>query len=185
MKEFNTSGYHLGVHPKRGSIPGIQTSSGSLGQGIGQACGIALADKIQGRSRHVYVLLGDGECNEGSVWESMMFASRYELNNLTVIIDRNRLQSYAHDDKVLNMGDMALKLEAFGLKTITTDGHNCGKLYDAFSQSLESKNMLPTAIVANTIKGKGVSEFEDKVLWHYKWPEDQCLEAARKELGLS
>ena len=180
--EFNVTGFNMGVHPKRGSLPGIQTSSGSLGQGVGLACGIALADKIQGRTRRVYVLLGDGECNEGSVWESFMFAARYNLANLTIILDRNRLQSYAHDDKVLNMGDMTAKLRSFGLHAIETDGHDCGRLYDALNEAIQCT--LPCVIVANTIKGKGVSLFEDKVLWHYKWPEQEHIETARRELGI-
>lgn len=183
MSEFNESGFCLGVHPKRGSLPGILTSSGSLGQGLGQACGIALADKIQGRNRHVYALLGDGECNEGSVWESLMFAARYSLSKLTVIIDRNRLQSYGHDSEVLNMGDMAEKLRSFGLNTLDIDGHDCVALIDAL-HTAENETRRPTAIVANTVKGKGVSLFEDKVVWHYKWPETEHMKTARKELGL-
>lgn len=178
FEQFNKSGYNMGLHPKRGSFPGIITSSGSLGQGLGQGCGIALADKAQGRDRWVYALLGDGECNEGSVWESLMLASRYSLDRLCVIIDRNRLQSYGHD--VLNMGDMAAKIASFGLRAVTVDGHDCDALTEAFNDA--RKHTGPFAIVANTIKGKGASEFEDKVLWHYKWPEGEIYDAAKKEL---
>lgn len=180
-KEFAVSGYAMGVHPKRKVVPGIEISSGSLGHGCGIACGIALAKKIQKSPAKVYVIMGDGECNEGSVWESMMLANRYKLDNLTIIVDRNRLQSYGHDEEVLNMGDMAEKICSFGIYTIEADGHNIEELCRAFE---EAKNVQakPTAIIANTIKGKGCSLFEDKVLWHYKWPEKEHYEMALEEL---
>lgn len=181
FKEFNESGYKMGVHPKKNSLPGIQTSSGSLGQGLGMGCGVAIANKIKKNDAHVYVILGDGECNEGSVWEAFMFGRRYELNNLTAIIDRNRLQSYGHDADVLNMGNMKEKIEAFGWRTIEINGHNYEELHEAMTKAREAIN-YPTAIIANTIKGKGVSLFEDKVLWHYKWPEEQDYIMALKEL---
>lgn len=181
FEEFNTSGFKMGVHPKRNTLPGIITSSGSLGQGCGQACGVALANKIQNYKSRVYVILGDGECNEGSNWEAFMLASRYHLNNLTVIIDRNRLQSYAHDIQVLNMNDMEEKLKSFGFKTFSVDGHNHKELIEAFELSRETEDR-PVAIIANTVKGKGFKEFEDKVIWHYKWPEDKDYEEALREL---
>ncbi|MBS4840277.1 MULTISPECIES: transketolase [Clostridium] len=169
--EFNTSGFKMGVHPKRNSHNGIESSSGSLGQGCGLACGYALGNKIQDKLGKVYAILGDGECNEGSVWESFMLAKRQKLNNLTVIIDRNCLQSYSNDENVLNMGDMEEKLIAFGFNAITVDGHNVMELHNALEKAQNSD--MPFAIIANTIKGKGFPEFEDKVLWHYKWPEDE------------
>lgn len=181
FSEFNTSGYKLGVHPKRNSIPGIKTSSGSLGQGLGLGCGIALANKIKKNNSRVYVILGDGECNEGSVWESFMFAKRYELDSIVAIIDRNKLQSYGHDEEVLNMENMTKKLESFGWNTIEVDGHNCEEL-DKALYAAKNTSKIPTAIIANTIKGKGVSTFEDKVLWHYKWPETEHYEQGLKEL---
>jgi transketolase len=182
FQEFNTTGYNMGVHPKRGSLPGVVTSGGSLGQGLGLACGVALASKIQDVPKRVYALLGDGECNEGSVWESFMFANRYKLDNLLAVIDRNKLQSYGHDSEVLDMGDMGLKIKSFGWNVIVVDGHDCGQLWDAATEASEYRGS-PTALVANTIKGKGVSLFEDKVLWHYKWPEDEHMEIAMEELG--
>jgi transketolase len=181
FSEFNTSGFNMGVHPKRNSLHGVANSGGSLGQGVGVACGIGLADKIQKSDRRTYVLIGDGECNEGSVWESFMFANRYKLDNLIAIIDRNRLQSYGHDEDVLNMGDIAGKLRSFGWNALSVDGHDCAQLYDAFTAGVEHKGS-PTMVVANTIKGKGVSLFEDKVLWHYKWPEEDHFVQALKEL---
>lgn len=180
--EFNVSGYKMGVHPKRNAYPGIYTSSGSLGQGEGLGCGVALASRIQNKDKRVYVIMGDGECNEGSVWEAFMFAKRYKLDNLVFIIDRNKLQSYGHDSDVLNLDNMTEKVASFGLNTIEVDGHNVEELCRAFGQAELIKD-VPTCIVANTIKGKGCSVFEDKVLWHYKWPEKEHLEQALLELG--
>ena len=180
FEEFHKSGAKLGVHPKRNSIIGITTSTGSLGQGLGLGCGIALSYKIQNKSNKVYVILGDGECNEGSVWESFMFAKRYQLNNLVAIIDRNRLQSYGHDVDVLNLDKMSPRLESFGWNVLEVDGHDCEQIDKAFNNAMTADK--PTAIVANTIKGKGCSDFEDKVLWHYKWPEKEHYENGLKEL---
>lgn len=180
VKEFNESGYKMGVHLKRNPKLGIISSSGSLGQGVGLCTGYALANKIQGYKGHCFVIVGDGECNEGSVWESLMFANKNNLDNFTFIIDRNRLQSYGHDEIVLNLGDMKSKVESFGLYTIEVDGHDVRELLDAFEKVKNSGR--PSAIIANTIKGKGFSEFEDKTLWHYKWPEDEHYEAALAEL---
>lgn len=180
-REFAESGYAMGVHPKRKMVPGIEVSSGSLGQGCGLGCGIALAKKLQNSPARVYVLTGDGECNEGSVWEAMMLAKKFQLDNLTFIIDRNCLQSYGHDEEVLNMGDLAEKVRSFGFHVLDVDGHNVAELHEAFKECEQVKGM-PTAIIAHTIKGKGCSVFEDKVLWHYKWPEKEHYEIALKEL---
>jgi transketolase len=180
FNEFQQSGGTLGVHPKRNSAVGIETSTGSLGQGLGLGCGIALAHKIRGNANRVYVILGDGECNEGSVWESFMLAKRYKLNNLVAIIDRNKLQSYGHDEDVLNLEEMTPRLLSFGWNAIEVDGHNCEEIAEALE--LARKSDKPTAIIANTIKGKGVSDFEDKVLWHYKWPEVEHYNRGMEEL---
>lgn len=180
--DFHVSGSKMGVHPKRNSMPGIITSSGSLGQGAGQGCGYALAEKIKKTGGKVYVLLGDGECNEGSNWEAFMFASKYKLNNLTIIVDRNKLQSYGHDADVLNMGDLKSRFESFGFYAVETDGNDINSLVAAFDD-IARETERPCAVIANTIKGKGFSEFEDKVVWHYKWPENEHFIAAQKELN--
>lgn len=180
FKEFNESGYLLGVHPKRNALPGIETSTGSLGQGLGLGCGAALAMKIRKMKSRVYVIVGDGEANEGSIWEALMMAKRYQLNNLVLILDRNKLQSYGDDAKVLNLEEMSPRFESFGWNTIEIDGHQVEEIDKALQASLKSER--PTAIVANTIKGKGCSEFENKVLWHYKWPEAEHYERGLKEL---
>ena len=141
----------------------------------------SISKKIKKLDSRVYVIVGDGECNEGSVWEAMMFAKRYELDNLTIIIDRNRLQSYGHDEDVLNMSNMADKVKSFGMNVYDIDGHSVDELYDAFVDASKVKGKA-SVIVANTIKGKGCSVFEDKVLWHYKWPEKEHYEQALVEL---
>jgi transketolase len=179
--EFNTSGFDMGVHPKKGALPGVISSGGSLGQGLGLACGFALSARIKGLAKKFFVLLGDGECNEGSVWESFMLANRFDLDNILAVVDRNRLQSYGHDHEVLNMGDMEAKIRSFGWNVTSVDGHDCGALHDAVS-SQSAYRGKPSAIIADTVKGKGVSAFEDKVLWHYKWPEDEHMKTALKEL---
>ena len=181
LKEFNEDGYNMGVHPKRGSLPGICTTTGSLGQGLGMGCGIALANKMAHKALKTYVILGDGECNEGSIWEAFLFAARYELNNLIAIIDQNHLQSYGTDEEVLNMGDIAGKCREFKWNVLTIDGHDHLQIEDALRKAAETRN-APTVIVADTVKGKGVSEFENGVIWHYKWPEGESYAKAMEEL---
>lgn len=181
LEEFNTEGSFLGVHPKRGTLPGIETTTGSLGQGLGMACGVALADKISQKESKTYVILGDGECNEGSVWEAFLFAARYRLNNLIAVIDRNFLQSYGTDEEVLNMGDLSAKCREFHWNVLEIDGHNHTQIKNAFKDA-EKEKERPTVIIANTIKGKGVKEFENGVIWHYKWPEGSSYENALEEL---
>lgn len=181
LNEYNENGGGMGVHPKRNSLPGIKTTTGSLGQGLGLACGIALADKLSQNSLKTYVILGDGECNEGAVWEAFMFAARYKLNNLIAVIDRNHLQSYGNDKEVLDLDDISAKCREFHWKTLEIDGHDYNQIEKAFEKAIEEKES-PTVIVANTIKGKGVSEFENGIVWHYKWPEGETYEKALEEL---
>jgi len=181
LSEFNTTGSYLGIHPKRGCLPGISASSGSLGHGLGLGCGLAKAKQIRGGQGKICVLLGDGECNEGSVWESAMFAHRFKLSNLIAIVDRNRLQSYGTDREVLDMGDMAVKFASFGWKSIELDGHDHAAIHVALAEAWEERER-PIALIANTIKGKGCSLFENLILWHYKWPEKEHYLQARKEL---
>lgn len=181
LSGFNTSGSYLGVHPKRDCLPGVTVSSGSLGHGLGLGCGLARAKRLRGGQGRVCVLLGDGECNEGSVWESVMFAHRFEISNLIAIVDRNRLQSYGTDAEVLDMDDMAIKFAAFGWKTINLDGHDHEAIHNALAEAW-SEEERPVALIADTVKGKGCSLFENLVLWHYKWPEEEHYLQARKEL---
>ena len=182
LKKFNNENDKIGVHPAIHALPGVEASTGSLGHGFGLACGVSLANKIKGSKRRTYVMMGDGECNEGSVWEAAMFAAKQKMSSLTIIIDRNRLQSYGHDADVLNMGDMAEKFKAFGLHTLEIDGHDFEQIHHAFTKAIAHQDGA-TVIVANTIKGKGVSYMEDKTLWHYKWPDESLLEQGLMELA--
>ena len=168
-------------HVRRYFCPGIEMSSGSLGHGSCVGAGMAYAKKICGYKGRVFVLMGDGECNEGSVWESAMFAARYELSNLVLIVDRNNLQAYGRD--VLKMGSLAEKFSAFGCEAIEVDGHNHQELKRVFNETGKKENCKPKVIIANTIKGKGVSFMEDKLEWHFKSPNDEQLKQVLEELS--
>lgn len=181
LKTYGKDGSVLGVHPKKDSYPGIEVSSGSLGHGLALASGSALAAKILHCDAKVYVLMGDGECNEGSVWENAAFASRHKLNNLIVMVDRNLLQGCGTDQDILNYGDMAEKFRAFGFQAIDIDGHDYDQIEAALKLAVTSEK-LPTAIIAHTVKGKGVSFMEDRLEWHYKSPNDGQLNQAMEEL---
>ncbi len=183
LKDFCNEKYAMGVHPSRGGVPGIDCSTGSLGNGLSVGCGMALANRIINSTAKTYVLLGDGECNEGVIWEAAMFAPRHNLDSLIAIVDRNMLQSCADDLKVLNMGDLSEKFRAFGWNTANINGHN----YEAIEKVLKEANEpsgKPTMIIANTIKGKGVSFVENKVVWHYKWPDAEQFNLGLEELGI-
>ena len=130
----------------------------------------------------MYVLMGDGECNEGSVWENAAFAARQKLNNLTVMVDRNRLQGCGRDEEILNYGDIAEKFRAFGFHTIVINGHNHEEIDQALSEAARETNR-PTAIIAQTVKGKGVSFMEDQLIWHYKSTTKEQYETAMEELA--
>ena len=145
-------------------VPGINLSTGSLGHGLPVATGIALANTINKKNSKMFIMLSDGELDEGSNWESLMFCSHHSLNNMTIIIDYNKLQSIDTIKKTLNLEPLKKKFEAFGCKVLSIDGHNFNQIYKA----LNSKFSKPLVIIANTIKGKGVSFMENSVLWHYK-----------------
>ena len=184
LESYGANGTKMMIHPKRGTYPYVDASTGSLGHGICQAVGSAIAARIRQCDAHVYVLLGDGECNEGSVWESAALASRQNLNNLTVIIDRNRLQSCGRDVDVLNFGDMGEKFRAFGFNILDIDGHDYVAIDEAFKTATSRTSDKPTAIIANTIKGRGVSYMEDRLEWHYKSPNVEHYNTALEELSL-
>ena len=167
LADYGADGSAICIHPKKGAYPGVDVSSGSLGHGLALGTGSALAARIMGCGARVYVLLGDGECNEGSVWENAAFAARQKLANLTVIVDRNHLQGCGRDEQVLDYGDMAEKFRAFGFRTAVIDGHDCAQIEAALADAAAYQDG-PTAIVAETVKGKGVSFMEDRLEWHYK-----------------
>ncbi len=173
---------YLQGHPNMNCVPGIDMSTGSLGQGISAACGMAKAMKLQGRSSRVYTLLGDGEIQEGEVWEACMFASHYNLDNLCVIIDNNGLQIDGRVDDVMSPYPIPEKLEAFGFHVETIDGHD----YDQIERALNNARQVqgkPSAIVMTTVKGKGVSFMENNAGWHGKGPNDAEYEQAVAELN--
>ena len=169
-------------HPSIQYLPGIDMSTGSLGQGVSAAVGMALAGKIDENDYRVYTLLGDGELEEGQVWEAAMCAAHYKVNKLTAFIDFNGLQSDGDITKVLNPCPIDKKFEAFGWNVLVIDGHNYEEIIDAIEKAKECKDK-PTAVVCNTVKGKGVSFMEDQAAWHGTAPSKEQCETALKELG--
>ena len=170
-------GSRLQGHPDMTLTPGVDMSAGSLGLGISSAAGMALAAKIDGKDYRVYTVVGDGESEEGQVWEACMFAAHYKLDNLCVIVDWNGLQIDGSIEEVMNPTPHDKKLEAFGFHVISVDGHSFEELERAFAEARTIKGK-PTAIIAKTVKGKGVSFMENKVSWHGSAPNDeQCAQA--------
>ena len=169
-------------HPSIQYLPGIDMSTGSLGQGISAAVGMALAGKIDKKDYRVYTILGDGELEEGQVWEASMCAAHYKLNNLTAFIDFNGLQIDGDITKVMSPCPIDKKFEAFGWNVLVIDGHNYEEIIDAIEKAKECKDK-PTAVVCKTIKGKGVSFMENQAEWHGIAPSREQCEAALKELG--
>ncbi len=174
-------GSRLQGHPSMQYLPGLDMSSGSLGQGISAACGMALSAKLDNKDYRVYTLLGDGEIQEGQVWEAAMFAGFRKLDNLVVIVDNNNLQIDGPIDKVCSPYPIDKKFEAFNFHVINIDGHNFDEIKAAFKEARETKGM-PTAIIAHTVKGKGVSFMENQAGWHGKAPNDDEYKQAMEEL---
>ena len=181
LKTLRHIGSHLQGHPNMRSTPGVDMSTGSLGQGVSAACGMALAAKLQGNPCRVYTLLGDGEIEEGQVWEAFMFAHHYKLDNLRVIIDNNGLQIDGPVEQVMSSYPILDKLAAFGFETVEIDGHDFDALEGAFARAKTVKEK-PFAILMRTTKGKGVSFMEDQVGWHGKAPNQEQYEIAMAEL---
>ena len=172
---------YLQGHPNMNSVPGVDMSTGSLGQGISAAAGMALAAKHAGKGCRVYALLGDGEIQEGQVWEAFMLARHYKLDNLCAVIDNNGLQIDGPVDQVMSPYPIPEKLKAFGWNVVEIDGHDFDQIAAAFAQARETKG-VPTAIVMKTTKGKGVSFMENQAGWHGKAPNDEEYEKAMAEL---
>lgn len=168
-------------HPDMKKIPGVDASTGSLGQGVSIAVGMALGAKHLGKDTRVFTILGDGECQEGLVWEAFMAASHYHLDNLTVVIDNNGLQIDGSNDQVMSLGDMAAKLRAFGFHLVeVADGNDLEQVLAALNEAAEPGR--PKAFLAHTVKGKGVSYMENQVGWHGKAPNEEQRQQALKEL---
>lgn len=181
LPKLRKVGAMLQGHPDMKGTPGIDMSSGSLGQGISAACGMALAGKLDNKDYRVYTLLGDGECEEGQVWEALMFAANKELDNLCVIVDCNGLQIDGPVEEVGGIEPLDKKLEAFGFEVFKMDGHDFDSIEEAVNNAKTVKGK-PTAIIAKTVKGKGVSYMENQVGWHGAAPNTEQYEIGRKEL---
>ncbi|MDR3119056.1 MAG: transketolase [Mediterranea sp.] len=173
-------GSRLSGHVSHKGIPGVEFSTGSLGHGLSVAVGMALDAKMGHKDYRLYVVMGDGECDEGSVWEASMFAHHHKLDNLTVVVDYNKMQSLDFCEETLSLAPLDKKFESFGYNVLSIDGHNHDELRKAFRTTFTNGN--PKLIIANTIKGKGISFMENNILWHYRTPQGEEYEAAVKEL---
>ena len=181
LPTFRHLGARLQGHPSMQYLPGLDMSSGSLGQGISAACGMALAGKIDGKSYRVYTLLGDGELEEGEIWEAAMFAGNQHLDNLCVIVDNNNLQIDGRIDDVNSPKPIDEKFAAFKFHVIKINGHDFDEIRAAFQEAENTKGQ-PTLILASTIKGKGVSYMENQAGWHGKAPNAEQYETAMQDL---
>lgn len=181
LKTFRHIDSRLQGHPDMKHIPGVDMSTGSLGLGISAACGMALSAKAYKKDYRVYALLGDGEIEEGQVWEAAMYASHYKLDNLCIFVDLNGLQIDGSTAEVMNSSPLDKKFEAFGWNTLTIDGHNYDEIKKALRDARGTKDK-PTAVIMKTVKGKGVSYMENSVKWHGVAPNEEEYEKAISEL---
>lgn len=182
MTTLRRTGSFLQGHPDMHKCPGVEISTGSLGQGFSAAVGMAIADKLDGKSRRVFTVTGDGELQEGIIWEAALAASKYGLDNLIAVVDWNNLQIDGVVDTVKMVAPIDKKFEAFGWEVFNVDGHDMQALLDTFDKAMKVKGK-PVCIVAKTVKGKGVSFMENQAGWHGKAPSDEQLAEAIKELG--
>ena len=183
LKTLRHIGSYLQGHPNMNTVPGIDMSTGSLGQGLSAAVGMAIGSKMEHEGYRVYCLLGDGELEEGQVWEAAMSASKNKLDNLCAIVDYNTLQIDGNVEEVAGLIDIKEKFESFGFNVIEVNGHDIEALIHAFNSAKHQKDM-PSVIIARTIKGKGVSFMEGKAEWHGKAPNQEQYEEAINELKL-
>lgn len=183
LKTFSKPGSILGGEPCYPEIPGVETSTGSLGHGLSYSVGVAKALKLDNKPSKVYCLLGDGECEEGTVWEAVMFASHNELDNLTIIVDCNQIQKMGTLENVIGIKSWKQHFISFGCDVIEVDGHDIDKLEACFK--IENISKKPRVILANTVKGKGVSIVENNPRWHWKLPNKKELKVFMKELDIT
>ena len=184
LKTYAKPGGVLPEHPVYKSVPGIEATSGSLGHGLPLGLGIALAARIQKTNYRVYVVMSDGECNEGSVWEAAMLAPAQNLDNLITIVDFNRWQATGRSQEITGISSLKEKFEAFGWSSCDVDGHDINALSGVLEKVPDSSGR-PVAVIAHTVKGKGISFMEDDNNWHYRIPNDKEVKDALIELGLS
>lgn len=183
LKTFNKDGSSLPEHPTPHCVPGVEIATGSLGHGLSVGIGQALASRILNESYKVMVLLSDGECNEGSVWEAAMFAPAKKLDNVIAIVDFNKWQATGRSEDIMSLSPLKEKWESFGWQTYEVDGNNFDQILEVFSKIPETQGK-PTAIIAHTVKGKGVSFMEDDNNWHYRIPNDEELASAKLQLRI-
>jgi transketolase len=182
LNTFCQNGSRLGGHPDR-RVPGIEADTGSLGHGLGIGAGMALCAKMDCINYLTFVLLGDGECHEGSVWEAFLFAAHHKLNNLVAIIDRNGQGVLDYTEDCMSLTPLKDKLIAFGWDLLEVDGHSFKELIGSFSRLRNNTSLNPLAIIANTVKGKGISFMEGEMKWHHGVPNEKELQIARRELS--
>ncbi|MGH9680292.1 MAG: transketolase [Candidatus Acidiferrales bacterium] len=182
LNDFYQDGAHLPGHATHAGIPGVEVSTGSLGHGLPIACGMALADKRGGKASRVFALLSDGECDEGSTWEAALFAPHHRLDNLTAIVDYNKIQSLGTVREVLDLEPFAEKWRAFGWAVREIDGHDHAQIEQALA-NVPFESGKPSCVLAHTVKGKGVSFMENRLLWHYRTPDRDEMARALAELG--
>ena len=181
LEAHYSNGSHLSGHVSHMGVPGVELSTGSLGHGLGVGAGMAFNLKRLGGKQRVFVVLSDGECDEGSTWEAALFAAHHRLDNLIVVIDYNKLQSLGRVSETINLEPLGAKWRAFGWHAVRLDGHNHDALRGAVDKCASDR---PTCIVADTVKGRGVSFMENEVLWHYRAPRGDEYVAAMRELGV-
>ena len=180
LKTFEENDSNLLGHPVRNMDLGIEFSNGSLGMGMSLAIGVALALKKKKKKNNIFVIMGDGECNEGSVWEALMAAPNFNLGNITLIIDKNNFQQTGNNKSIMDLGNLKNKVESFGWNTTEIDGHNINKIYDYF-KNIDNNNK-PNALIANTIKGKGFSFSENNNSWHHSILTKDLYDKALSEM---
>lgn len=183
LSSFCQEGSHLGGEPRLGAAIGIEASTGSLGHGLSYSVGIAMAYKLNNYHSKVYVIIGDGECQEGSIWEAVMAAANFKLDNLIVIMDNNKLQAMGTVEEIMGVRSWKEKWEAFGFDVSEVNGHDIEEIEMAIRKS-PIKN-VPKLIIANTVKGNGVSFMEHVPIWHFRMPNEEELQIMKKELQIS
>lgn len=184
LETYNQDGGHLPEQPSPGCQPGVEWATGSLGHGLSVGAGIALAARINQRKFRVLVVMSDGECEEGSVWEAAMFAAQHHLSGLMAIVDYNKWQATGRSNQIMALDPLKAKWEAFGWDCREVDGHNLDQLVETI-QDIPGHQQKPVAIIAHTIKGKGISFIEDDNNWHYRSPSAEEVVRAAEELGVS
>lgn len=179
LESYGQNGSPFSCHVSHKNVPGVEVSTGSLGHGVCMACGMALNAKIRNKKYHTYCIVGDGECNEGAVWEMAMFASHMKLNQLTVIVDQNHMQAMGFCDEVSYVKSLGQRWESFGWCVIEANGHDHDGLRKALTTRTEDR---PIVVIADTVKGKGIKFMENELLWHYRDPQGECYRNAVDEL---